>query len=77
MLLFGRCCDVLEDVGIDNGFDDLDDVDALVDVAVVVLDVLLKVEEDVVFCSLFGDVSTSIYVLELVGNVSSTISLAF
>ena len=42
-----------------------------------VMDVLLKVEEDVVFCSLFGDVSTSIYVLELVGNVSSTISLAF
>ena len=60
LLLFGRCCDVLEDVGIDNGFDDLDDVDALVDVAVVVVDVLLKVEEDVVFCSLFGDVSTSI-----------------
>ena len=68
MLLFGRCCDVLEDVGIDNGFDGLEDVDivdavdvdALVDVAVVVMDVLLKVEEDVVFCSLFGDVSTSI-----------------
>ena len=34
MLLLGRCCDVLEDVGIDNGFDDLDDVDALVDGAV-------------------------------------------
>ena len=34
VLLLGRCCDVLEDVGIDNGFDDLDDVDALVDGAV-------------------------------------------